>query len=270
MSGIVVTGASSGIGRAIAIRLAKQAAMRPVSSPVQMVVHFRRNRKGAVETAAEVERIGVPCQIMPADFGDPDDVTRFAHDAMDHLGEIETWVNNAGVDVLTGEFSSMSFDEKLHALLDVDVCGTIALSRIVGRSMEAAARPESPTASMVFIGWDQAPEGMEGDAGMMFGPVKAAVMAFARSLAQSLAPHVRVNTVAPGWIQTAWGETTSGYWDERARGQSLMQRWGRPEDVAEAVAFLVRREAGFMTGQTVNVNGGWSRRFDTGDHERHG
>lgn len=263
MSGIVVTGASSGIGRAIAIRLAQQAAERDHSVPVQMVVHYRCNRDGARETAEEVQRCGVPCVLMSADLSQPGDVQRFADDALASLGTIHTWVNNAGVDVLTGETSSLSFDEKLKLLLDVDVRGTIALSRIIAPAMAGTKHTDATgVPSMVFIGWDQAEHGMEGDAGMMFGPVKAAVMAFARSLAQTLAPRVRVNTVAPGWIQTAWGETARGYWDQRAQGQSLMKRWGRARDVAEAVAFLTSAEASFITGQTIQVNGGWNRRFE--------
>lgn len=263
MAGIVVTGASSGIGRAIAVRLAKQAAQRESPAPVRMLVHYRSNQTGARQTASEIEQLGIEAEIMPADLSQPNDVQRFARDAVASLGTIHTWVNNAGVDVLTGESSLLSFDEKLRLLLDVDVCGTIALSRIVGPLIAEMPRSDSVIPSMVFIGWDQATEGMEGDAGMMFGPVKAAVMAFARSLAQTLAPRVRVNTVAPGWIQTAWGETASGYWDERAQGQSLMKRWGRPDDVAEAVAFLASSESSFVTGQTININGGWNRRFET-------
>ena len=116
---------------------------------------------------------------------------------------------------------------------------------------------------MIFVGWDQAPAGMEGEAGMMFGPVKAAVMAFANSLAQTVAPHVRVNTVAPGWIQTAWGETVQGYWNDRAKSQALMNRWGHPEDVAEAVAYLTSPASEFITGQTIEVNGGFNRRFES-------
>ncbi|TWT56019.1 3-oxoacyl-[acyl-carrier-protein] reductase FabG [Allorhodopirellula solitaria] len=295
MAGIVVTGASSGIGRAIAIRLAADTVARPRPTPTRMLIHYRCNRAGAEATANEVRGMGVDCQIMAADLSKIPTAEKFAQNALDQMGPIDTWVNNAGADVLTGEPAAWSFHEKLRWLLDVDLCGTAAVSRIVGPAMAEQDRPEhgepepgepepgeqkqdekergekehsenagegaAATPSMVFIGWDQAAEGMEGDAGMMFGPVKAAVMAFAASLAQTLAPRVRVNTVAPGWIQTAWGESTSEYWNERATTQALMGRWGRPSDVAAAVAYLSRPEAGFVTGQTVNVNGGWNRKF---------
>src|SRR5690606_18083304 len=134
-----------------------------------------------------------------------------------------SWVNNAGVDVLTGEFAAFDFDAKLNQLLQVDVIGTIHLSRIVVSRM--SEQTLGLPASMAFIGWDQSSAGMEGDAGQMFAPVKAAITAFAKSLAQTVAPKIRVNVVAPGWIQTSWGQTTSEYWDARARSESLMNRW---------------------------------------------
>ncbi len=266
MAGIVVTGASSGIGRAIAIRLAQDAVRRKSQQSTRMLVHYRRNAEGAHATANEIKSLGIECEILAADLSETSAAEQFARDALDRVGPIETWVNNAGADVLTGEPASWSFGEKLRSLLAVDLCGSVAISRIIGPAM--AGRPDversnsgSATPSMVFIGWDQAPEGMEGDAGMMFGPVKAAVMAFAKSLAQTLAPRVRVNCIAPGWIETAWGESTSEYWNERATTQALMNRWGSASDVAAAVAYVTSPDAGFITGQTINVNGGWNRKF---------
>jgi 3-oxoacyl-[acyl-carrier protein] reductase len=76
-------------------------------------------------------------------------------------------------------------------------------------------------------------------------------------LAKSLAPQVRVNCLAPGWIKTAWGEQASAYWQERARQESLLQRWGTPEDVARAARFLVAPAAAFITGQVLAINGGF-------------
>jgi len=92
----------------------------------------------------------------------------------------------------------------------------------------------------------------------LFAAAKGAVAAFSRSLACSLAPEVRVNCLAPGWIKTAWGRQASESWQQRAAGASLLGRWGTPEDVARVARFLVSPAAGFLTGQTINVNGGCS------------
>jgi 3-oxoacyl-[acyl-carrier protein] reductase len=100
---------------------------------------------------------------------------------------------------------------------------------------------------------------MAGDSGELFAATKGAVMAFTRSAAQSLAPEVRVNCVAPGWIKTSWGERASQPWQDRAAAESLLARWGTPEDVAGAVEFLVSPAAEFITGQILPVNGGWKR-----------
>ena len=109
---------------------------------------------------------------------------------------------------------------------------------------------------IVNMGWDQAETGMAGQSGEMFAAVKGAVMAFSKSLARSLAPKVRVNCLAPGWIKTAWGDTASPYWQERAVNESLLARWGTPEDVARVARFLASPASSFLTGQVIAVNGG--------------
>ena len=129
---------------------------------------------------------------------------------------------------------------------------------ILARALGAWMR-ERAGGTIVTIGWDQSDTGMEGDSGQLFAASKGAVMAFTRSLARSLAPRVRVNCVAPGWIKTAWGEHASETWQTRAVRESMLGRWGTPEDVAAAVRWLVSPAAGFVTGQVVNVNGGWRR-----------
>ena len=243
----VVTGASGGIGQAIAIEFARQGA--------DVIVHGNRRRSAAEATAERVRDFGRTAHILMADLSDASERETFAAAAWGWRGGVDIWVNNAGADVLTGEAAQWPFERKLEALWRVDVAATIGLSRNIGRRI---LETEGSRGGVILnIGWDQAAHGMAGDSGEMFGAVKGAVMAFTRSLAQSLAPRVRVNCLAPGWIRTAWGEGASEDWQQRAVRESLRSRWGSPEDVARAAAFLASPVADFITGQVLDVNGGF-------------
>ena len=110
--------------------------------------------------------------------------------------------------------------------------------------------------AILTIGWDQADRGMEGDSAELFSTAKNAIMGFTRSLALSLAPTVRVNCIAPGWIQTAWGEQASDAWQQRVLSETPLQRWGQPEDIARLARFLLSPDASYITGQVINANGG--------------
>jgi 3-oxoacyl-[acyl-carrier protein] reductase len=239
----VVTGSSSGIGRAIALALAQ--------AGQSVLVHARSNRAGAEETAAEVRRCGVEAAVVLADLAEPEQQARLAAEAW-AWGPIDVWVNNAGADVLTGAAAEWSFEQKLAELWRVDVCATLRLSRTIGAAMR-----ERGSGVILNMSWDQAATGMAGDSGEMFGTIKGAVAAFSKALAASLAPQVRVNCLAPGWIKTAWGDDASDYWQQRAVQETLLGRWGTPEDVARVAAFLASPAAAYMTGQVVKINGGY-------------
>jgi 3-oxoacyl-[acyl-carrier protein] reductase len=109
---------------------------------------------------------------------------------------------------------------------------------------------------ILTMGWDQAETGMEGDSGELFALTKGAVMAFSRSLSLSLAPEVRVNCLAPGWVRTAWGETASEEWQARVLRETPLHRWGRPEDVAALAYWAASPAAANVTGQVLRTNGG--------------
>jgi NAD(P)-dependent dehydrogenase (short-subunit alcohol dehydrogenase family) len=160
-------------------------------------------------------------------------------------------VFNAGADTLTGPAAAWPFERKLAELLAVDVTSTVLLARAVGERMQGQGH-----GVILTMGWDQAETGMEGDSGQLFGAAKGAVMAFTRSLAVSLAPAVRVNCLAPGWVRTAWGERASSEWQRRVLRETPLGRWGTPEDVAAAAVWLASPAAAFVTGQIVRVNGG--------------
>jgi 2-amino-4-hydroxy-6-hydroxymethyldihydropteridine diphosphokinase len=227
----LVTGSTSGIGAGIAAEFERHGAV--------VVWHGRR---GGLDSAKKY---------VPADLRDPAAVDRLASEAWDLLGGLDVLVCNAGADTLTGDAAKWSFDEKLEALLAVDLKATVRLSRTVGSRMKERGR-----GCVITVGWDQAETGMGGDSGELFAAVKGAVTCFTRSLAVSLAPEVRVNCIAPGWIRTAWGETASPAWQERVRRETPRGVWGLPEDVAAAAVWLASPAANFVTGQTIRVNGG--------------
>lgn len=240
----VVTGSSSGIGRAIALALAAAGA--------DVLVHARRSREAAEEVAAAIRGLGRQAEVHLCDLADDKTHADFVERAWAWRQEIDVWINNAGADVLTGEAARWPFERKLAQLWSVDVAATARLSRLAGARMKARG-----SGSIVNIGWDQAEFGMAGDSGELFAATKGAVMAFTRSLAKSLAPEVRVNCIAPGWIKTSWGQHASEYWQQRAKRESLLQRWGTPEDVAQAVLFFSSSSTAFITGQVLPVNGGY-------------
>lgn len=239
-----VLGATSGIGRATALRLA--------SAGADVLVHGHSSREAAEAVADDCRRLsGGRSAVLMADLRPPGSAERLALDAWNCWGGLDAWLQIAGADVLTGNQAKLTFIEKLRLLIDVDVIASMEGCRAVGRLMFGQGH-----GSIVTIGWDQAETGMEGDSGELFAATKAAVMAFTRSLAMSLAPAVRVNNVAPGWIRTRWGDQASEIWQERVLRETPLKRWGTPEDVADACHFLIGPRAGFLTGQVLRVNGG--------------
>ena len=238
-----VLGSTSGIGRATALALAGAGA--------DVIVHGRRSRAAADEVVQECRLKGVRAEVLMADLADRDAGDRLVDEAWSIFGGLDAWLHFAGADTLTGESAKLSFDGKLDLLLVVDVVATIRVCRQIGLKMKDAG-----SGAIVTMGWDQAETGMEGDSGELFAAAKGAVLGFTRSLAMSLAPTVRVNAVAPGWIKTAWGDGASSTWQDRVLRETPLKRWGTPEDVARAAVFLVGPESEFLTGQVVRVNGG--------------
>ncbi|HYH64055.1 MAG TPA: 2-amino-4-hydroxy-6-hydroxymethyldihydropteridine diphosphokinase [Urbifossiella sp.] len=224
----LVTGSTSGIGKSVAEAM--------WSNGASVLTHGRRGGRDCHSTA---------------DLSVRAECDRLADEAWATFGGLDIVVLNAGADTLTGDAANWSFDQKLDALLAVDLKATMRLGRNLGARMKARGR-----GVILTVGWDQAETGMGGDSGELFAAVKGAVMCFTRSLALSLAPEVRVNCLAPGWIRTAWGETASPTWQERVRRETPLGVWGLPEDVAAAAVWLASPAAGFMTGQTYPINGG--------------
>jgi 3-oxoacyl-[acyl-carrier protein] reductase len=242
----LVTGSTSGIGEAIALALADAGA--------DVIVHGRRSPATAEAVAQRVRLRGSRSAVLIADLSDDAARAQFADEALALWHGLEILVNNAGADTLTGSAGGWSYERKLEELLAVDVSATVTLARRIGWHMKA-----SGGGVILNMGWDQAETGMEGDSGELFALAKGAIMAFSRSLALSLAPEVRVNCLAPGWVRTAWGESASTAWQERVLRETPLRRWGRPEDVAALARWAVSPAAAFVTGQILRADGGTIR-----------
>jgi 3-oxoacyl-[acyl-carrier protein] reductase len=239
-----VTGASSGIGRAVAETYAAEGA-------VVLLTH-RASPERAREVADAIGARGGRALVRQADLATRDACERLVVEARDELGHLDVWVNNAGADVLTGEAATWDWERKLDALLAVDLKGTIACSYAAGEVM----RGQRGVGTIVNMSWDHAMTGMAGADPQLFSAVKAGVLAFSKSLARALAPEVRVNVLSPGWIETSFGEQADRDFHRSVAEDTPLRRWGRPQDVANAALYLASPEAAFLTGQAINVNGG--------------
>ena len=239
-----MTGASSGIGRAIAETFAAQGAT--------VLLTHRASPDRARDVAEAIGATGGRALVAQADLGTREACERLVAQAREELGRLDVWVNNAGVDILTGDAAAWDWERKLDALLAVDLKGTIACSYAAGEVM----RRQDGGGTILNMSWDHVTSGMAGENPQLFSAVKGGVLAFSKSLARALAPDVRVNVLCPGWIETAFAEHADREFHRSVEAATPLGRWGHPRDVAGAALYLASPEAAFVTGQAIDVNGG--------------
>jgi 3-oxoacyl-[acyl-carrier protein] reductase len=242
--GVVVTGGSSGIGRAIAKRCAAAGA--------DVLLTYRANRAGAEDAAREMASSGRRVLVQRTDVAREEDIIALARSAREGLGRVDVWINNAGADILTGEAGKLSPREKLELVLAVDVRGTVLASWEAAKLM----RDQGPGGVIINMSWDHVTLGMAGENPVLYSVAKGAVMSFSKSFAREVAPDIRVNILAPGFIETAFGKDATPRFRDEVIEQTPMKRWGTPDDVAAAAVFLASDDARFITGQMIMVNGG--------------
>jgi 3-oxoacyl-[acyl-carrier protein] reductase len=217
-----------------------------------VLVTYRRSEDSARAVARRIAERGGRAEIAQADLGTRRGCEALVAQARERLGGLDVWVNNAGADVLTGEAAGWEWERKLDLLLAVDLKGTIACSYAVAAVMRA-----QPAGGVILnMSWDHVVFGMKGENPELFSAVKGGVLSYSKSLARALAPDVRVNVLAPGWIETAFGEGADADFKREVAESTPMKRWGTPADVAAAAVWLASPAAVFITGQAINVNGG--------------
>jgi len=227
----LVTGASRGIGRAIAAELAGAGA--------QVVVGYRSGRDEAEEVASEIGG-----RAVQADVGDPDEASRLVGEA----GELDVLVNNAGL-TRDGLIARMS-DEDWRVVLDTNLGGVFHTCRAAARGM--MKRKSGSIVNLTSV------VGVHGNPGQTnYAASKAGIIGFTKALARELAPrNVRANAVAPGYITTALTEVLPEQARQAILQNTPLERMGTPEDVAAAVRYLASDAASFVTGEVLLVDGG--------------
>lgn len=238
----LVTGGSRGIGRATCLALGAEGA--------QVIVHYRSRREAADEVVAQVTAAGGLASAVKADVSDEAEVRAVAAWVMERFGRLHLLVNNAG-DVRRARTEEVELAE-WRRILDVNLTGTFLCTRHLLPALRAAG-----DAAVVNV------SSIAGVRGGVLGPhyaaAKGGVIALTKFWARELLPHgIRVNAVAPATIDT---EMSSALWPGPQRAalerQIPMGRFARPEEVASVILFLASAESGYMTGECLNVTGGF-------------
>lgn len=239
---VLVTGASRGIGRAVAHQFA--------SAGATVAVHYHSNQAAAQAVLAALPGRGH--QIFPANQADPEEVGRLIDSVLGRMGRLDVLVNNAGIFVehkladVTYEDWQTSWD----LTLGVNLLGPANLTYLAARHMidQGGGRIVNVSSRGAFRGEPDAPA---------YGASKAALNAMSQSLAKALAPNnIFIGVVAPGWVETDMAaESLAGESGDDIRAQSPLGRVARPDEVARAVLFLASEGTDFLTGCILDVNG---------------
>lgn len=236
----IVTGGGRGIGRAVAVRLAKEGA--------NVAITYRSNDAAAEAAAEEVRAAGAQCEIFQGDVATPEDVAALFEGVGEALGRVEILVNNAGLtrDNLMMRMKESEFDEVLRTNLK----GTYLCTRAALRPMIRARWGRIVNISSVV--------GLVGNAGQAnYAASKAGIIGFTKSVAREVAQRgITANVVAPGYVETELTQSLTDDIKDQIKSQVPAGRFAEAEEVAGVVAFLAGEDAGYVTGQTLAVDGG--------------
>ena len=235
----MVTGAAQGIGKAVALLLARNGAD---------IIVADINLEKAEETAKEIQALGRKALAVKVDVGNLDDVIRVVQTVLEQFSQIDILVNNAGIN--RDKLILRMTEEDWDVVLKINLKGTFNCTKAVVRHMSKQRSGKIVNIASVV--------GEMGNAGQAnYAASKAGVIGFTKTIAREFAQRgININAIAPGYIETPMTDVLAEKVKEQLRRLIPMERLGKPEDVAEAVLFLVSEASSYITGQVLNVNGG--------------
>ena len=239
---VLITGAAGGIGSAIALKLAE--------SGFRLVLNYAHSQKEAFSLCEEIkEKYSVDCFIYQADVSKKEEVDAMVDKAEEVFGRVDILINNAGIDL--PDLYHLKTAEQFRQVLDVNVVGAFNCAHRVYKKME-----ENKYGKIVNIA---STNGINTYYPMCFDydASKAALISLTHNLAVQYAPYVNVNAIAPGFIGTQ--KELEGYDEEFLKEETekiLLKRYGRPQEVAELVKFLISDEASFINNTVIRIDGG--------------
>lgn len=238
---VVITGAGRGIGRALALAFAEQGA--------RVLVHYGHARSEAESAVEQIKATGGDALLVQANLAQKEEAQRLVEQARELLGIVDVWINNAGASANSFEAMGLDEVERFERMLAVDVLASWICCRGVVEYMREGG-------SILNLGWNHALDGASGFAGQLYATSKGAIISMTRSLARTYAPRIRVNCIAPGWIENEWAQSQPATFRQRVTQQIPLGRWGTAGDVVNAALFLTSSAASFITGQVLLVDGG--------------
>ena len=234
----VITGASRGIGKAIALKFAKEG--------YRVVINYRGNEEKANKVRQECMALGVDAMLYQADVSHFEDAKRMVAEAIEKLGSVDVLVNNAGI--TNDKLMLKMTEEDFERVLKINLTGAFNMTQAVLKPMSKARQGAIINMSSVV--------GLMGNIGQAnYAASKAGLIGFTKSVAREVAARgVRVNAIAPGFIESDMTDAIPEKMKDAMIAQVPMKRIGQAEEVAEVAAFLASQE--YLTGQTIAIDGG--------------
>jgi 3-oxoacyl-[acyl-carrier-protein] reductase len=235
-----ITGATRGIGKAIALELAKEG--------YNIALNYRTENEALENLKKEISEIGVECYPVQGDVSKAEDSERMTKEIIEHFEQIDVLVNNAGI--TKDNLILRMKEEEFTDVINVNLVGTFNITKNVIKYMTKKRYGKIINLSSVV--------GISGNAGQSnYAASKAGIIGFTKSIAKELASrNIIANAVAPGFIQTDMTNVLKDEIKEAIEGTIPLKRLGTAEDVAKVVKFLASDESSYITGQVINVDGG--------------